>query len=141
MDTSSGEFSDFTVNVRMKISALWTSVMFCYIYADYFGLYVPGKLQGILEGKMAPLGPTTQTVLVGTSAMLAIPSVMIFLSLVLSPQLNRWANIVLGALYSLIILATMWSWAFYIFYGVIEVSLTGLIVGYAWKWPRREAAV
>ena len=44
------------VNVRVKLAALWASVMFCYIYADYFGLYVPGKLQGMLEGKMGPLG-------------------------------------------------------------------------------------
>ena len=24
--------------------------MFCYIYGDYFGLYPPGKLQGMLDG-------------------------------------------------------------------------------------------
>jgi hypothetical protein len=46
--------------------------MFCYIYADYFGLYVPGSLQTMLAGKMGPLGPVTQIVLLGTSLMLAI---------------------------------------------------------------------
>jgi hypothetical protein len=121
----------------MKLSALWASVMFCYIYADYFGLYVPGKLQGMLAGKMAPLGPTTQGVLVGTSVMLAVPSVMIFLSLALKPKLNRWLNIILGILYTAIILITMWDWAFYIFYGIVEVILTGLVVWYAWNWPKQ----
>ena len=29
--------------------------MFCYISADYFGLYKPGALQRMLEGKMGPL--------------------------------------------------------------------------------------
>jgi len=38
------------IDVRIKISALWASVMFCYIYADYFGLYVPGALQRMLNG-------------------------------------------------------------------------------------------
>ena len=28
---------DLKVHVKLKISALWTSAMFCYIYADYFG--------------------------------------------------------------------------------------------------------
>ena len=130
---------DIKVHVRLKLSALWTSVMFCYIYADYFGLYVPGKLQGMLAGKMAPLGQVTQGVLVGTSVMLAIPAVMIFLSLALKPGLSRWLNIVFGALYTAIILITMWDWAFYIFYGIIEVVLTSLVVWYALKWPRREA--
>ena len=130
---------DIKIHVRIKLSALWTSVMFCYIYADYFGLYVPGKLQGMLAGKMAPLGPTTQGVLVGTSVMLAVPSVMVFLSLVLKPNLNRWVNIILGMIYTVIILITMWDWAFYIFYGIIEVVLTTLIVWYAWKWPKQEA--
>lgn len=30
---------DQKVNVKTKLSALWASVMFCYVYGDYFGLY------------------------------------------------------------------------------------------------------
>ena len=130
---------DAKVNVRIKLSALWAGVMFCYIYADYFGLYVPGALQAMLNGRMGPLGPTTQGALLGTSLMLAIPSVMIFLSVALPARVNRPLNILCGALYTVIILITMWSWAFYVFFGVIEVALTGLIVWYAWMWPRRES--
>ena len=29
---------DFKVHTKIKLAALWASVMFCYIYADYFGL-------------------------------------------------------------------------------------------------------
>ncbi len=131
---------DIKIDVKMKISALWVSVMFCYIYGDYFGLYQPGKLQGMLEGKMVPLGPTTQGILLGTSLMMAIPSVMIFLSLALKPNMDRWVNIILGVIYTVIILIMMpGSWAFFIFLGVIEVVLTALIVWYAWNWPKQEA--
>lgn len=130
---------DIKVHVKLKLSALWVSVMFCYIYEDYFGLYVPGKLQGMLEGRIEPLGPTTQGVLVGTSVMLAIPGLMVFLSLALRARLSRWLNIIFGVLYTVIILITMWGWAFYIFYGIVEVTLTALIVWYAWAWPKREA--
>lgn len=127
---------DVRIDVKIKLSALWASVMFCYIYADYFGLYVPGALQKMLNGRMGPLGPTTQGVLLGTSVVMAIPSLMIFLSVALKPNLNRWLNIIFGVLYTVIILITMWQWAFYIFFGVIEVALTGLVVWYAWTWPR-----
>jgi hypothetical protein len=133
-----GDFDDVKVHVKFKLAALWASAMFCYIYADYFGLYVPGKLQGILEGRMAPLGATTQGVLVGTSVLMAIPSVMIFLSIALKPALNRWLNMIFGVLYTIVILITMWGWAFYVFFGVIEVALTGLVFWYALKWPRHR---
>ena len=130
---------DIKIHVKIKISALWVSVIFCYIYGDYFGLYEPGKLRGMLEGKMGPLGQTTQGVLLGTSLMMAIPSVMVFLSLVLKANLNRRVNIIFGAIYTVIILITMWNWAFYIFLGVVEIVLTALIVWYAWHWPKQEA--
>jgi hypothetical protein len=32
----------------------------------------------------------------------------------------------------------MWSGAHFIFYGVIEIALTLLVVFYAWTWPRRS---
>ena len=130
---------DPKINVKIKLSALWASVMFCYIYADYFGLYKPGKLQAILNGEFFSL-PTTQRVLLGASLMLAIPSLMIFLSVVLPPVFNRWLNIITGVVYTAIILKTMWVWAFYIFYGVIEISLTSLVVWYAWRWPKAPAS-
>jgi hypothetical protein len=129
---------DIPVPVKIKMSALWASVMFCYIYADYFGLYIPGKLQRMLDG-LGPFGATTQGTMLICSLVLAIPSVMIFLSVVLKPSLNRWLNIICGVLYTVIILITMWVWAFYIFYGIIEIALTGLVVWYAWTWPRQRA--
>ena len=133
---------DIKIHVKMKISALWVSVMFCYIYGDYFGLYQPGVLRGMLEGKMGPFGPTIQGILLGTSLMMAIPSVMVFLSLALKPNLNRLVNIILGVIYTVIMLITMpGSWAFYIFFGFVEVLLTALIVWYAWNWPKREAGL
>jgi hypothetical protein len=127
---------DPKVNVRVKLAAAWTSVMFCYIYADYFDLYRPGKLRSMLEGLMAPLGPVTQGVLLGTSVMLVIPALMIFLSVALPPRPCRWLNVVFGVVYTAIILVTMWGWAFMVLYGVIEVVLTLLVVWYAWTWPR-----
>jgi hypothetical protein len=140
MKNAGTALDDIKIDVKIKISALWVSVMLCYIYGDYFGLYQPKKLQGMLEGQMVPLGPTTQGVLLGTSVMMAIPGVMVFLSLALKPHLNRWVNIILGVIYTLIVLITMpGAWVFYIFLGSVDVVLTALIVWYAWNWPKQEA--
>lgn len=63
---------------------------------------------------------------------------MVFLSVALKPRANRWANIILGIIYTLIMLISMQgAWAFYIFFGIIEVILTILIVWYAWTWPKQ----
>jgi hypothetical protein len=132
---------DVKIHVRIKLSALWASVMFFYIYGDYFGLYKPGALQSMLDGRMGPLGPTTQGVLLGTTLMMAIPSAMVFLSLVLNAGVCRWVNIVLGLVYTAIMLMTMpGAWIFYLVLGVIEVAFTLLIVRYAWTWPERVTA-
>jgi hypothetical protein len=128
--------SDIKLHVRLKLSALWAALMFCYIYGDYFGLYVPGKLQGMLGGE-GPIGPASQGSLLGAALLLALPGLMVFLSLVMPPPLCRWLNIALGAFYTVVMLLTMpGAWWFYIVLGLIEVALSLLIVAYAWRWPR-----
>jgi hypothetical protein len=51
---------DIPVHVRFKLAGLWSALMFCYIYGDYFGLYVPGKLKGMLAGE-GPIGPVSES--------------------------------------------------------------------------------
>jgi hypothetical protein len=119
----------------MKLAALWASVMFCYIYADYFGLFSPGQVAAMNRGIIPPLGRSTDGVMIFVSAMMAIPSLMIFLSVALPRAANRVLNMLFGALYSGIIGITMWSGAHFIFYGIIEIALTLLVIFYAWTWP------
>jgi hypothetical protein len=69
--------------------------------------------------------------------MMAIPSVMVFLSLVLTPRLSRWLNVIFGVIYTVIIVLTIpGEWVFYVFFGVVELVLTLFIVWYAWTWPK-----
>lgn len=131
---------DLRIHVKFKLFALWTALMFCYIYGDYFELYQPGKLQAMLAARTA-LGAVSQGSLLAMSAVMAIPSLMGFLSLVLPPTLNRWLNIIFGVVYTVImILAIQGSWHFYIFFGFVEIVLTSLIVWYAWTWPKQTTA-
>jgi hypothetical protein len=126
--------------LQLKLAALWTSVMFCYIYGDYLGLYRPGDIKGILAGE-GLLGPASQGSLLAVAILIAVPATMIFLSLALPPRLTRWLNILVGVLLTAIVLMTIpGSWAFYIFLSVIEVVLQSLAVWYAWRWPRSASA-
>jgi hypothetical protein len=131
---------DFKVHTKVKLAALWASVMSCYIYADYFGLFSPGQLATMNRGIISPLGRSTDGVMVFVSVMMAVPSLMIFLSVALPARPNRILNMLFGALYTAIISLTMWTDAHFIFYGVIEISLTLLAIYYAWTWPRTEVA-
>lgn len=129
--------ADPPVSVRSKLAALWGAVTLCYLYGDYFGLHKPGTLQSMLDGRMGPLGPTTQGVLVATSLLMAVPCLMVFLSLVLPPRACRLANLLLGGLYTAVMLVSMpGAWWFYLLLGVIECALTLTIAVYAWRWPR-----
>ena len=140
---ASAIFEDTKVPVRYKLAAMWTCVMFCYVYGDYFELYVPGKLQEMLNGEMA-LGPVTQGLLVGTAVLMAIPSLMIALSLSLPAPVCRWANMGVGLFYATVMFLIMLNgaWAFYMLFAALEILLTLTAVFLAWSWPRqlRDAA-
>jgi hypothetical protein len=129
---------DVRVPVRVKLSALWSALMFCYIYGDYFGLYVPGKLSGMIHGD-GPIGQVSQGTLVTASILLAVPGLMVFLSLVLPAAVCRVANIVLGAFYIAVMAITMpGAWNFYVLFGVVEIAVGLLTMWCAWSWPRQE---
>ena len=132
---------DSKIDVKIKLASLWAATMFCYVYGDYFELYVPGKLSSMLAGKIVPLGTVTQTILVGTSVMMAVQSVMVFLSLVMKPALNRWVNLVFGLVFALIMLVVIQGgWIFYKVMGMVEIALLLAVVWQAWNWPRVAAA-
>lgn len=131
--------TDFNINVKIKLAVLWTSVTFLYIYGDYFELYVPKKLTGIIDGNSMLDNPVK---LFLASLLLAIPSLMIILSVLLKPLLNKWLNIVFGVFFTaimLLIAVTSYSeWrAFYVFYAIVESVLTALIVWTAFNWPKQ----
>ena len=138
---NTNDFEDLKVNIKIKLSALWTSVTFCYLYGDYFELYVPQKTQGLINGVNMLDSPIK---LFAASILLSIPSLMIFLSIILKPTINRRLNIILGILYTammvLIALTSITPWRiFYVFLAIVESCITTLIVFYAWKWKKNKA--
>lgn len=128
---------DITVNVKLKLAALWTSLMFLIIYLDYFHLYMPDSLKDIIAGKVFVFD-ITQLFLLAALAMIAIPALMIFLSIALPATINRPANIMIAAINIPLLLFNLAgvAWIHMIIGAAIEIALLCLILYYAWKWPR-----
>ena len=128
---------DVKINVKIKLSALWVTLMFFYLYADILTFYQPGFIQKIIAGEVAGI-QISQAFLLGTAILLAIPSVMVFLSLTLKAKANRWTNIILGIFHAGVLVTTTLVpggiWAYYIFYDIAEAVFIALIVWYAWRW-------
>ena len=121
---------------RLKLSASWASLTFCYLYGDYFGLYKPNKLQHMLDGA-GPMGPISQASLLCVALLLAIPGLMVLLSLVLPARSGRWVHIALALFFAAFVAITVpGAWWFYLAYSAIEILLCVLIVWWAWTWPR-----
>ena len=133
-----GRLEAFNPPTNMKLALLWASLMFLYIYNDYFSLYVPGTIDSMAKGSLGPMGHATDGVLIGLAIMLALPSLLIFLSAGLPSEISRWLNVALGLAYTAIeILTVVGSPLFYKIVVSAEILLTLMIVFYALRWPRR----
>jgi len=134
---------DSAMSIKARIAVLWGSATLLYLYGDVIAFYNPGGLQRMLDGKMGPW-PVTPTLLLGVAILMSAPAVMVALTVLLKPVFNRWLNVVMGAVYTAIMLYTMidavkFGFHFYIYLGVVEVLLTLLIVWCALTWPRQTA--
>jgi hypothetical protein len=133
---------DVTISVKIKLAALWAALMFFYLYRDVLGFMESGHIEGLLAGELGGV-PITEAVLLGSAALMAIPSAMVFLSLALKADVNRWVNIVLGIAHIAILTGTFFVGnitTLYTFYAIAEFLLMVLIIWHAWKWPRLEEA-
>jgi hypothetical protein len=131
---------DIKVSSKLKLATLWASFMFLYIYVDYFHLYMPGKIEDILAGKVFIFNISFVFLLIGLISV-TIPALMIFLSVALPAKVNRWANIIIAAVYIPYTLFNLAGdvWVHMVFGAVVEVALLCLIIWYAWKWPRQDS--
>ena len=136
MAINNSGLEDVRIGVRLRISALWIAMLFLFAYGDIFGLLRRGTIEDVIAGKISGM-KITQIFLLAVSVYIAIASAMVFLTLVLRPRLNRWANVVLPILYivSIVVSAIGDDWAYYYFLSIAESALLLVIIRYAWTWP------
>ena len=136
---SRSALEDLRMPVQAKLAAAWTSLMFLCIYVDYFHLYKPGAIDQIRGGVVWEFDISQVFVIIGLS-LVAVPILMVFLSMTLPARANRLMNLIVAPIYIPVSIfnALGESWTY--FYGLsigLEVILLALIVRYAWTWPRR----
>jgi len=133
--------ADMKIDVKIKLSALWVTLMFLYTYADILGFYAPGNIEELISGEIAGIR-MTQGLLFGSAILMAIPSAMVFLSLTLQAKANRLVNIIVGIVYIVVLVSTFLTGrnpAYYILFAMLKAVFLALIVWQAWKWPKKEA--
>ena len=139
---SRSALEDLRMPLQAKLAAAWTSFMFLYIYVDYFQLYKPGVIDHIRAGVVWEFDISQVVVVVGLSLM-AVPILMVFLSMTLPARANRLMNLIVAPIYVVVsafnALGESWTYYYTLTIG-LEVIVLALIVRYAWTWPRRTAS-
>ena len=132
------------VPVQAKLAAAWTSLMFLVIYIDYFHLYQPGEIDEIRGGVIFAFD-ISGTLMSIFFVIIAIPALMVMLSMTLPARVNRATNLVVASLYIPIMVfnaaGASWDYAFYYALTIgVEVLILAFILRSAWTWPRAASS-
>jgi hypothetical protein len=116
---------------RPVFSALWIFVVLNYLYGDLaMVIFHPATYQRLAGGM-------NQWLVLGAAAIMQVPIAMVLFSRMLRHGVNRWANIVIGSIFSVFAFVTLLPGrppAFYVFLSAVEIAATLFIVWYAWTW-------
>ena len=121
---------------RIKLSALWVSLMLTYLLGDVLRIFSGDFVAGEVSGMQI-----SQGLMLGMAILMAIPIVMVFLSLILKYAVNRWANIILPLVFlvfNAIGLPTYPS-LYDQFLIVVGLVFNALTVWIAWRWKKQES--
>jgi MFS family permease len=131
-------------NGRARLSLLWVFAILNYLYCDLLGLMDPASIKQLLAGTVAGL-QVTQGFLLGAALLMEIPIAMVLLARVLPHRGSRWANILAGAVMTLVQIGALFMGSgptvYYAFFSAVEIACTAFIVWYAWRWHQHQQGV
>jgi hypothetical protein len=131
-----------TKDMKAVLSTLWIFATLNYLYCDVLGFFDAATLKALMEGHAGSI-QITQGFLLGASILMEIPISMVLLSRVLKYGANRWVNIIAGAIMTAVQISSLFVGTalanYYLFFSIIEITCTALIVWIAWKWTKPEA--
>ena len=132
-------------DTKERLSLFWIFALLNYLYADVVALFA-------VAGSGNSFDPLSPWALMGSAVLMEIPIAMIVACRLLPFKANRLANIVAGALVTLVngfltFVPPLVGWgrppAFpeYLFFATIETVCTTVIVWQAWNWSELEPAL
>jgi hypothetical protein len=133
-------------DTKERLSLLWLFALLNYLYADVVALFAIVGSPNLADAPHLP-----PWALLGSAVLMEIPIAMILASRVLPFGANRLANIIAGAILTLInggltfvpplVGARTPALSEYLFFATIETVCTSVIVWKAWTWSGVKAAV
>jgi hypothetical protein len=136
---------DKRIDIKFKLAALWLTVFLLFVYGDLLSMWVPSRLDGLLNGNLDG-GPTTSGKLLGIGIYITAYALLPLMNLLLAARIGRVLNIVMSVLLIAFwgfILATFSFgplWNFYIFLAACEMLLAVVIICVSWRWPVAQEA-
>ncbi|HEY1296868.1 MAG TPA: DUF6326 family protein [Chloroflexota bacterium] len=113
------------------LSTLWIFAVLNYIYADLFGLFFNPVLQPDVRMEI------TQGSALAVAVLMETAIAMVLVSRVLTYGVNRWANIIVGVIHTVLVswsLSVTTPTLFYAFFAIIEIACTLFVIWYPWTW-------
>lgn len=131
---------DQKMNKKVLLSTLWIFLLFNYIYCDLFTVFDPTILKSLVTTGASGGFEFTQGFLLAFSVIMEIPIVMVLLSRILKYKANRWANIIAGAIMTVVQVSSFFGspTMYYTFFSIIEIVCLLWIIWSAWKWKNNE---
>lgn len=128
------------IDVRIRMASLWATTMMIFAYVDLFSLFRPDFRAALDQGKVFVFD-VGQPFLLGVTIYVIIPSLMIYLSLVMPRRLNRVVSISLAGLYAITIVGgAVGEWSYYVLGSAVEVVMLAIVIRYAWTWRAPKSA-
>jgi hypothetical protein len=118
-------------NTRPTLSALWIALMLTYLLGDVLRIF-----SGDFESGAVGTIQVSQGMFLGMAVLFTLPILMVFLTLTLPQDINRWANIGLSALFFFInaIGLPTYPSLYDQFLIVVGLILNVMTIWYAWRW-------
>ena len=120
---------------KIKISVLWLFSAVAFLAHQILALMEPGVIAGIMDGEVEGMKIEPELILL-FAILFLVPLIMAFLSLTLKDSINRWANIIVGAVFAALfigVIATVAKLSGETLMTFSTVVALSLIVWYAWK--------
>ena len=128
------------IDVRIRMAALWATTMMIFAYVDLFSLFRPDFRAALDQGKVFVFD-VGQPFLLGATIYVIIPSLMIYLSLVMPRRLNRVVSISLAGIYAITIVGgAIGEWNYYVLGSAVEFVLLALVIHHSWTWRADKGA-